>query len=365
MEDILAIEIPVIREAPDAASAIDALMGRKQLAHPPLVEYIVDESIMRPVLDRMGRTWVDSGADLTGWLDNFAAFFRAMGYSLIKFELVLPFESRHLLAPDTAPFVQRDRSWSDQHHGTISSWAEFESFPWPKVEDFDFSPFEILSQRLPEGMGLMLSHAGGPFEKLSDLMSYEGLCLALYDDLPLVQAIQDKVGELMERFYAHLLDLDHVVALFPGDDMGFRSGTLISPDHLRQLSLPWHKRYSNMAHDHGIPYFLHSCGRLAFIMDDLIDSVGIDGKHSYEDAIIPADEFQAHYGGSEPGSIAVLGGVDLNILAAGTPADVRARTRYLVDTCNARGRYAVGSGNSIPSYIPVENYIAMVQEALK
>jgi len=362
---MLLTELPLRREEPDAESAIDGLLGRKTLSRPPLVEYIVDESIMRPVLERMGRTWVDSRFNPTGWLDNFAAFFRAMGYSLVKFELALPFESRHLTAPDTAPFVQRDRSWSDQHHGTIRNWAEFENYPWPSVEDFDFSSFEILNKRLPDGMGLMLSHAGGPFEKLSDLMSYEGLCLALYDDFALVQAVQDRVGELMERFYAHLLDLDRVVALFPGDDMGFRSGTLIGPDHLRQLSLPWHKRIANMAHEHGVPYFLHSCGRLASIIDDLIDTVGIDGKHSYEDAIIPADEFQEHYGGTEPGRIAVLGGLDLNILAGGSPADVRARTRYLIDTCHPRGRYAFGSGNSIPSYIPVENYLAMIDEALK
>jgi len=32
--------------------------------------------------------------------------------------------------------------------------------------------------------------------------------------------------------------------------------------------------------------------------------------------------------------------------------------------CGARGRYAVGSGNSVPSYIPVENYLAMVEEAV-
>lgn len=359
------MNLPKSLPKPDASQAIGHLLGRVVLDRPPLVEYIVDEAVMRPVLAQMGHTWRSSSSDLTGWLDNFAAFFCGMGYSLVKFELALPFESHHLLAPDTAPYVQRDRAWSDQHHGSIASWADFEQYPWPRVEDFDFSPFEILSKRLPDGMGLMLSHAGGPFEKLSDLMSYEGLCLALYDDFTLVQAVQDRVGELMERFYAHLLDLDHVVALFPGDDMGFRSGTLISPDHLRRLSLPWHQRYARMAHERGIPYFLHSCGRIAAIMDDLIDRVGIDGKHSYEDAIIPADEFQAHYGGSEPGRVAVLGGLDLNILAAGTPAEVRARTRYLVETCNPRGRYAAGSGNSIPSYIPVENYLAMVAAALE
>ena len=355
--------MPTRTENPDARRAVEHLMGRVQLERPPLVEYIVDEAIIRPVLAQMGRAWVDSSADLTAWLDNFAAFYHQMGYSLVKFELALPFATRHLLAPDTAPYVQRDRAWSDQHHGVINSWADFERYPWPKVEAFDFSPFEILNRRLPEGMGLMLSHAGGPFEKTSDLMSYEGLCLALYDDFALAQAVQDRVGELMERFYAHLLDLDRVVALFPGDDMGFRSGTLIAPIHLRQLSLPWHKRYAALAHEHGLPYFLHSCGRITGIMDDLIDTVGIDGKHSYEDAIFPAETFQAQYGRERAAGIAVLGGLDLNILAAGTPDKVRERTRFLIDTCNPRGRYAIGSGNSIPSYIPLENYLAMVDEA--
>jgi len=60
----------------------------------------------------------------------------------------------------------------------------------------------------------------------------------------------------------------------------------------------------------------------------------------------------------------VLGGIDVDILAAGTPEQVRKRARTLIEVCGSRGRYAVGSGNSIPSYIPVENYLAMVDEAL-
>ncbi len=95
-------------------------------------------------------------------------------------------------------------------------------------------------------------------------------------------------------------------------------------------------------------------------MDTLIDDVGIDAKHSYEDAILPVEEFQARYGSR----IGVLGGLDLNTLAAGTVEDVRRRTRQLIDTCTPRGRYA-SFGNSIPSYIPVENYLAMVGEALR
>lgn len=353
--------LPLAHPKPDAAQAMDMLMGRIPEDRPPLVEYLVDESILRPVLEMMGRTWT---LETHGWLENFAAFFQGLGYSLIKFELALPFETHHLLAVDTAN-SQRERAWSDEHTGMIRCWEDFEHYPWPKVADFDFSPFEYLNAHLPEGMGLMVSHAGGPFEKLTDLMSYEGLCLALYDDFSLVQAVQNRVGELMQSFYTHLLDLDRVVALFPGDDMGFRSGTLVAPDHLRQLALPWHQKYAQMAHAKDRPYFLHSCGNLVTIMDDLIDWVGIDGKHSYEDAIIPAEDFQEAYGGSEPGRVAVLGGVDINILAAGTPVTVRARVRQLIDTCAPRGRFAVGSGNSIPSYIPLENYLAMVSEVIE
>jgi uroporphyrinogen decarboxylase len=135
---------------------------------------------------------------------------------------------------------------------------------------------------------------------------------------------------------------------------------LVSPDALRQYVLPWHKRFAAMAHDRGVPYLLHSCGNVEAIMEDLIEDVGIDGKHSFEDAILPVEDFQLRY----RERIAVLGGLDLNILAGGTPDEVRGRTRSLVETCGQRGRYAVGSGNSVPSYVPVENYLAMVDEAL-
>jgi uroporphyrinogen decarboxylase len=158
----------------------------------------------------------------------------------------------------------------------------------------------------------------------------------------------------------HLLGLENLSAIFQGDDMGFRTGTLITPDQMRQYSLTWHRRFAEQAHAHGKPYFLHSCGNLQSIVEDLIETVGIDAKHSYEDAIIPVDEFHSLYGSR----IGVLGGVDVNILSGASPNAVRERTRFLIETCGARGRYAIGSGNSIPSYVPPENYLAMVDEAV-
>lgn len=349
--------------APDAREYVEILLGRRHANRIPLVEYAVDDVVLRPVVvNLLGRPWVerDSSRDrAAGYFDNFLAFWYRMGYDVVRFEASLPLPQRQTFTPDTAPGVARDRGWADEHHGMIASWEDYERYPWPRLEEFDFFPFEYLNAHLPEGMGLVSSHGGGVFEQLSWVMSLEGLCMALHEDPALVKGVADRLGELMVGFYRHLLDLENLVALFPGDDMGYRNATLVSPEDLRRIVLPWHRKFARMAHDRGVPYFLHSCGRITAIMEDLINDVQIDGKHSFEDAIVPVEEFQALYGDR----IAALGGVDLNILSGGSPGDVRRRVRELVLTCGPRGRFALGSGNSIPSYVPVENYLAMVEEA--
>ena len=348
--------------APDAEESIEILLGRKTAKRVPLVEYTLDDVILRPIVaDLLGRPWVDrdtSREQTAAYLDNFLAFWYALGYDFVRFEAGLALPQRQTFVPDTAPGVTKDRGWADEHHGMITSWEDFERYPWPRIEEFDFFPFEYLNAHLPEGMGLASSHAGGVFEHLSWIMSLEGLCVTLHEDPALVKAVTDRLGELMAGFYRHLLDLENLVALFPGDDMGYRKSTLVSAEDLRRYVLPWHRKFALMAHDRGVPYFLHSCGRITAIMEDLIDGVQIDGKHSFEDAIVPIEEFQAAYGNR----IAVLGGVDLNILSGDSPDGVRRRVRELLVTCGPRGRFAIGSGNSIPSYVPVENYLAMVEE---
>jgi uroporphyrinogen decarboxylase len=354
--------LPLKQPHPNAAEFIAILTGRTRSTRVPLVEYLVDDIVMKPIMTNvLGREWAVAGADRDSqkaMLDNFVQFWYRMGYDFVRFERGLPFEEQHFFAPDPTLGDDKQRSWPDEHHGAIMTWEDFEKYQWPRVEDFDFFPVEYINSHLPEGMGLISCHAAGIFEHLSFIMSLEGLSLALYDAPDLVQAITDKIGNLLVKFYEHLLGLDNLIAIFPGDDMGFRTGTLIHPDALRKYCLPWHKRFAAMTHAKGLPYFLHSCGNLTTIMDDLINDVGINGKHSYEDAIIPVQDFQARYGDR----IAVLGGVDINILTLATPDEVRRHTRKLMQTCGARGKYAIGSGNSIPSYIPWQNYLAMVDE---
>jgi len=354
--------LPVKNPTPDSKEFIDILIGAKKCKRVPMVEYIVNDPVMKPILtELLGISWVEAGNDRETQkkqLENFIEFWHRMGYDAVRFEMGLPFISNWLETDD--PGTKEKRSWIDEHKAAIRSWEDFEKYPWPRIEEYDFFPFEYINKKLPEGMGLLTSHAGGIFEHVCAIMTLEGLSFALYDNPELVKAVTEKLGELMLGFYRHLLDLDRVIALFPGDDMGFRTGCLISPEQLRRYFLPWHKLFARMAHDRGIPYFLHSCGNVKDIMGDLIGDVEIDGKHSFEDAIIRAEDFQGLYGDK----IAVLGGMDVDILASGSEEAIRKRTRKLIETCGARGSFAIGSGNSIPGYVPLENYLAMVDEAL-
>ena len=355
--------IPMGRPQPNAERFIDVILGRTRSERPPMVEYLVDDVVLKPIIAQMlGRRWVDpipgDRLAMEAYLDNFIAFWHAMGYDFVRYEESLPFLEHELLGGDPT-MAQGTRHWRDLHRAAIASWADYERYPWPSVTDDSLARYEYLATHLPEGMGLMVCHAGGIYEHLSAVLSYEGLCYALYDQPELVEAVTRRLGELMLEVYRQLVELDNVIAIFPGDDMGFRSATLISPEALRRYTLPWHRRYARLAHDHGLPYFLHSCGDISAIIDDLVDDVRIDAKHSYERAITPVEEFQALY----TGRIGVLGGVDVDVLGRSSPEGVRAEVRRLIDTCHPRGRFCIGSGNSIPSYVSVENYLTMLDEA--
>jgi uroporphyrinogen decarboxylase len=93
-------------------------------------------------------------------------------------------------------------------------------------------------------------------------------------------------------------------------------------------------------------------------MNDLIDDVGIDAKHSFEDVIDPVASFRQRYARR----VAVLGGADVDYIARHTPDEVRRYSRAVLESCAPEGGYAFGTGNSVVNYLPVENYIAMLQE---
>jgi uroporphyrinogen decarboxylase len=196
---------------------------------------------------------------------------------------------------------------------------------------------------------------------LEVLLGYQNFSYMLYDDPELVRAVFVRVATLIQGFYHKLLGLPNLVGFFQGDDMGFKTATLVSPEFLRQRVLPEHRKLAQLAHDHNLIYMLHACGNLEAIMEELINDVKIDAKHSFEDEIMPVRDFKLKYGRR----VGILGGIDMDKLCRLPEEELREYVRGVLDVCMEGGRYALGSGNTVANYVPVENYLVMLEEGLR
>ncbi|MBR7185401.1 MAG: hypothetical protein IKD37_07315 [Clostridia bacterium] len=242
----------------------------------------------------------------------------------------------------------------------IYDWESFEKFDWPDMDHQDYSVLEKIKPYLPEGMKLMVKGPGGGLlEIVIKLVGYDNLCFMLYEDPELAKAIFDNVGSRLVSYYDNAASADTVGFISSNDDWGFNTQTFLSPDMMREYLFPWHKRIVETAHKYGKPILLHSCGNYAEIIDDVIEDMHFDARHSYEDNIVPVEEAYE----SLHGRIAVLGGIDIDYLTTKTPEEVERRCRLMLERTWERGGYALGSGNSIPTSVPVENYMAMLRVA--
>ena len=115
------------------------------------------------------------------------------------------------------------------------------------------------------------------------------------------------------------------------------------------------------SHQAGRPYLLHSCGNLSPILEDLIEDVGIDARHAFEDAIESVVLAKQRYGDR----IALLGGIDMDFLCRATEEQVRQRVRDTLQKCMPGGGFCLGTGNSVANYLPLDNYLAMLDEGRK
>jgi uroporphyrinogen decarboxylase len=285
-----------------------------------------------------------------------------MGYDYMRIagggNVTISWPSKHLATEDTADLSKGQRSWVDEGTGMITNWDEFEQYPWPDPAAFDYTPYECAARNLPDGMQLMVCPSNGVFETVAEsLLGFDGLSYMLVDDPELVAACFKRAGEIIGAFYETIVTMDNIGGFFQGDDMGFKTGTFLSPDHMCQYVLPWHKKYAEIAHAHDKLYWLHACGNLERIMDDIIDDVKVDAYHSFQDVIMPVADYLDKY----RGRVAALGGVDVDSLGRLDEQDLREYVRAILDRCMP-GRYALGSGNSVANYIPPENYIAMLEE---
>lgn len=325
------------------------VLQKKIPSRPTLFEFFFNDNLHDEILPRKDFEINDYG-DLCIYRSN---VFRLLGYDYVTLPLY-----EHFVFPVKEHDTKDSISLNDQI--MIKDYETFESYPWPKIDKADEPHIVKVSQQIPAGMKVIVQGPGGILENLIALVGYDNLCFMLFDQPELLQLIVDKIGESIIEYYEHCLQHDVVGACIVNDDWGFITQTMLAPEDMRKYIIPWHKKIVKLIHDHGRPAIMHSCGNLWNVMDDIIDDIGFDAKHSYEDNITSVEESYDRLNGR----IAVLGGIDVDYMCRKTPEEIYNRSKKMVEIGQKKGGYALGTGNSVPKYIPIENYYAMICAAL-
>jgi len=345
----------------DSKAFLDCLRRQGTPLRVHFIELFLDEEVRQALLKRYHLADDLNPDDPFFYPKTQIALQRFLGYDYVScgagnYDYSLSYFS----AEDTADLKRREgRDYINEHRGPITNWEEFEKYPWPDTNKITLDEIQWYEENLPEDMCLIAWDQFGAYaELITWLMGYETLCFALYEQRDLVRAISERLIKIGENVLGRLLEFERVKIVWSSDDMGYKTGTLIAPDDLREFALSGHKRMAQLAHQAGKPYLLHSCGKLDDIMEDLIVDIGMDGKHSFEDTIENVIDVKQQYGDR----LTLLGGIDVDFLCRADEAQIRRRVRETLEKCMPGGGYCLGTGNTVANYIPVENYLIMLDE---
>ena len=338
---------------PDFNEFLHILNRDQRPDHLPVYEHLASSGFIG---ERMECPFADlSEEDPETWR-IYVDFWLSLGCDGIPMEIML-----------NCPLTQQDDTTGKESIGSestvmIRSMEDFEQYPWPdESQPIEFRHFETAAQFLPEGAKIIGGVGAGPYEWSTYLLGVEGLALASCIQPELLKAVYGKLHKLYASAIRQLVTMECIGATRQGDDLGFKTATFLPPAVLREYIFPIYKDMVELSHDAGRHFILHSCGNLAAVYDDLIDDCGIDAKHSYEDTILPVGDFKRQYGDR----VTALGGLDVDKICRLTEDELRAYTRKTIEDCFEDGFWALGTGNSLTDYMPVDQYLIVLDEAEK
>jgi len=323
------------------------VLRREVPSRPVLMELFMNYTIYTKFCDPK---YLDGKEDISNML-MLASAFANLGYDYFT------------IHPSGFGFPQKGREHKQtttlNHEAAIYDRKSFDEYQWPDPEKFSMEHLAKVAPYMPDGMKAVMIGPGGVLENIIGITGYDTLCMMVYENPQLVSDIAENVGKRMVRHYELATEYDVVGAAWGNDDWGFNTQTMLSPKHMREYIFPWHKKIVEAVHSRNKPCILHSCGNPEEVMDDVCDDIKYDGRHSYEDNIMPVEDFYEKY----YKRIAVIGGIDVNFIVTKPIDEIKERSKKMLERTASRGGYALGTGNSVPEYIPVDNYLAMLSAA--
>lgn len=242
--------------------------------------------------------------------------------------------------------------------------VENQALPEPTLDGFAFP--DPCDARFFDGMDAAISRHGDRFrvfrlgfslyERAWTLRGLETLMMDFYDHPEFVRALFRAIADynIAQVDKALASDID---AVYFGDDWGQQRGLQMSPRLWTAFIRPELARMYRRVKEAGRYVFIHSCGDVDELFDDLI-SLGLDCFNPFQPEVMDVFDLMARY----HGRLTFHGGLSTQCtLPYGTPQDVRAETRRLL-AAGRNGGYIFAPAHSVEGDVPLENMRAFLEE---
>lgn len=202
------------------------------------------------------------------------------------------------------------------------------------------------------------------FEFAWYLRKFENYLVDMVVDEAFVNALLDKLLESHLAYWEAHLDVvaEYLDVVQVADDLGHQGGPMMSLELFDKYVHPRQKEVISYIKSRvDAPIMIHSCGSIRQFIPRLIEN-GIDAINPVQVSAADMDpaELKAEFGDE----MAFWGGVDTQqILPHGTPEEVAAETRRIIDMLGEGGGYVLNSVHNIQADVPPENAIAMFEAA--
>lgn len=191
----------------------------------------------------------------------------------------------------------------------------------------------------------------GAYGQARNLFGEENLAYLIYDDPALLEEVLDNWLALYTQLFARLTEHVRVDAVMFWEDMCFKNGPLMGPEHVRRFMLPRYRKLIDHARACGIPGIIVDTDGDCRKLIPLFLEAGVDGLMPFEvQAGMDVTELAEAYP-----QMFIMGGLDKRALAVDREA-IEAEVDRVVPAFLQRGRFMPCLDHTVPPNVSLAHF---------